>query len=171
MSHLSHVKQMLSQPLHLTHELILCTQIARKRPDFTVKVLAGTEFCTCDLPTQIFFDLQLYLPDRIWPFSWLHIVGPHSSGQYHFGAVANKLSGTKSRLYTLKEFAAHLLGLHAPATEPSFGFCQQYLELPSSLPSKYYPSPMLLNFSVGMGTGYSNRAWSPHSIIILFRFS
>ena len=37
MSHLSHVKQMLSQPLHLTHEFILCTQIAIRRPDFTVK--------------------------------------------------------------------------------------------------------------------------------------
>ena len=31
MSHLSHVKQMYSQSIHLTHELILCIQITRGR--------------------------------------------------------------------------------------------------------------------------------------------
>ena len=71
-----------------------------------------------------------------------------------FAAVTSKLSRTQSRLsqslYALKEFAAHLLGLHAPVTEPGFGFCQQRLEFPSVLPSKYYPGPMLLNFSVRM---------------------
>ena len=51
------------------------------------RVLAGTEFRTCDHPTQIFFDLQPYLPYRIWPFSWLHMVGPHSSGQYSGGPL------------------------------------------------------------------------------------
>ena len=40
------------------------------------KVLAGTEFWTCDLLTQIFFDLQPNLPYSNWPFSWLHTVGP-----------------------------------------------------------------------------------------------
>ena len=44
-----------------------------------------------------------------------------------FAVVANKLSGTQSRLFqslfALKEFAAHLIGLHASTTEPSFGFC------------------------------------------------
>ena len=39
----------------------------------------------------------------------------------HFAAVTSKLSGTQSRLsqslYTLKEFATHLLGLHAPPKE------------------------------------------------------
>ena len=67
-------------------------------------------------------------------------------------AVARNLSGTQSRLsqslYAMKEFAAHLLGSHAPETEPSFGFCQQHLELPRSLPSKLYPGSVLLNFSV-----------------------
>ena len=37
---------------------------------------AGTESQTCDLPTQIVFDLRLHLPYRIWPFSWLHTVRP-----------------------------------------------------------------------------------------------
>ena len=81
-----------------------------------------------------------------------------------FAAVTSKLSGPQSRLsqnlYALKEFAAYLLGLHAPATEPSFGFCQQYQEFPSSLPSKNYPGPMLLNFSVPTAMGVSNMAWS-----------
>ena len=35
---------------------------------------------------------------------------------------------------------------------------QQLQEFPSGLPSKYYPGPMLLNFSVRMGTGDSNMA-------------
>ena len=47
------------------------------------------------------------------PHSW-----PHSND--HFVPVTSKLSGTQSRLsrslYTLKEFATHLLGKHAPAT-------------------------------------------------------
>ena len=45
-----------------------------------------------------------------------------------FAAVDSNLYGLQSRLsqslYALKEFAANLLGLHASATEPSFGFCQ-----------------------------------------------
>ena len=55
MSHLSNVKQMCSQPIHLRHKLILCKQITEiPQP----RALAGTEFQTCDLRTQIFFDLQ-----------------------------------------------------------------------------------------------------------------
>ena len=34
MSHLSHVKQMYIKSIHLTHELILCIQITRRRVDF-----------------------------------------------------------------------------------------------------------------------------------------
>ena len=34
MAHLSHVKQMCSQPMHLTHELILYVQITLGRVDF-----------------------------------------------------------------------------------------------------------------------------------------
>ena len=32
--HLSHVKQMYSQPLHLAHELILCIEITQGQVDF-----------------------------------------------------------------------------------------------------------------------------------------
>ena len=39
---------------------------------------------TCDL---IFCDFQLYLPYRIWPFSWLPMVRPLSSGQYFGGLL------------------------------------------------------------------------------------
>ena len=96
-----HVKQMYSQPMHLTHELILCIQTTGGRVDFygdsTVKspCLLGTGskpvikvswliLFACDLPTQIFFDLQLY---RIWPFSRLHTVGPHYKS---YPSIANK---------------------------------------------------------------------------------
>ena len=38
------------------------------------KIPTGKEFWACDLPTQIFFALQLLIPWRIWPSSWLHKV-------------------------------------------------------------------------------------------------
>ena len=36
--------------------------------------------------------------------------------------------------------------------------CQEHLELPSGLPSKYHPGPMFLNLIVQMGTGVSKAA-------------
>ena len=48
MLHLSHAKQMYSQPMHLSHELMLCLQTSRRRADFNgdfaMKILAGIEF-------------------------------------------------------------------------------------------------------------------------------
>ena len=48
-----------------------------------------------------------------------------SALEVHFAVITSKLSGIQSRfsqsLYALKEFAAHLLGLHATTMEPSFG--------------------------------------------------
>ena len=70
------------------------------------KVLADSEFWICDLPTQIFFALHPHLPYRIWPFSWLRAVGPHSTPGDVQAAVTSKLSIWQSRispsLYTLK---------------------------------------------------------------------
>ena len=43
--------------------------------------------------------------------------------------------------------------LGAGATKLSCGFCQQYQELPRGHPSKQYPGPILLDFSVQMVTG------------------
>ena len=53
------------------------------------RILAGTEFWTCDLLIQIFLDLQPCLPYRIWPFSWLHVVGPHSSSKFSGGPLCS----------------------------------------------------------------------------------
>ena len=107
-------------------------------------------------------DLAIFMAPQSGPIPVASTLGDR------FAAIASKMSGTQSRLsqslYDLKEFVAHLLGLHAPATEPGFGFCQQHLEFPSSLPSKYYPGPMLLNFSIQMGTGVSNMAWSAEEL-------
>ena len=79
MLHLSHVKQMYSQPIHLSLELILCTQLTGGKVDFNDdsqrKVLAGTKFWACDLRTSdllwnvaepSFQDLAIF---------WLHKVG------------------------------------------------------------------------------------------------
>ena len=71
----------------------------------------------------------------------------------------------------MKEFAAHLLGLHAPAMERGFGFCQHNLESPRGLPSKYFAGPMLLNFSVQMGPGVTNMAWSAEFTYALNRLA
>ena len=35
-----------------------------------------SEFCTCNLLTQIIFALQQYLPYGIWSFLWLHMEWP-----------------------------------------------------------------------------------------------
>ena len=67
MLHLLHVKQMYTKLTLQAHEFILGVQIAREMEDFI-----GDS--TVKSPTQIFFDLQMYLPYRIWPFSWLHTV-------------------------------------------------------------------------------------------------
>ena len=48
------------------------------------KFLAGAEIRTVTIRPR-FLALQPLLPYRIWPFSWLHTVGPHSSGQYSGG--------------------------------------------------------------------------------------
>ena len=77
MANLSHV--MHTQPIHLTHELLLCIQITRGR------VPAGIKFRACDLQTKIFFDLQPNLPYMIWPFSLLHMAEPRLSGLYSRG--------------------------------------------------------------------------------------
>ena len=43
--------------------------------------------------------------------------------------------------------------------------CQQLLELPSGLPSKYYSEPMLLNFGAWLGTGVKNIPRPPAGMI------
>ena len=80
MLYFPHVKQTFSQSKLLSHELILCKQITRVREDFKLRfhcenslMAASLEPATLCL-TQIYFPLQLYLPYRIWPFSWLHVV-------------------------------------------------------------------------------------------------
>ena len=81
----------------------------------------------------------------------------------HIEVITSKLSGTQSRLalslYALKEFAAQSAWLTCSRNGARLWFfCQQHQEFPSGHPSKYYPGPMLLNFSVQMGTGVSNMA-------------
>ena len=54
---------MYSQPIHLSHELILLFHIKLERVTEIrlQKVHAGAAFWTSELPTQIFFDLQPHL--------------------------------------------------------------------------------------------------------------
>ena len=91
--------------------------------------------------------------------SMVNTVGPHQVSRTlgdHFAVVASKLSRTESKtkstlsqsLCSLKEFAAHLLKLYAPATEHYFCFRRKHLGFPSGLPSKYYSCSILVNFSV-----------------------
>ena len=50
------------------------------------KIPAGAEIQTVSFwPRSL--SLKPLLPNWIWPFSWLHIVGPNSSGQYTGGPL------------------------------------------------------------------------------------
>ena len=116
MSHLSFVKQIYNQPIHLTHELILCTQISRKKVDIN-KDSAVITLClhqVFESATQIFFELQPYFPEKIMLFSWLHTFGSHSSGQYSRGPLCSShQQAVRNAVHPfpkpLKMFAAHLL--------------------------------------------------------------
>ena len=77
--HLSQVKEMCCQIIHLTHELISFIQIRNQKRKGRLltkislwNVIVGIRFWNCE--AQIFLDLQPYLPYRIWPFSWFHML-------------------------------------------------------------------------------------------------
>ena len=119
MLHLSHVKQTCTKIILQAFELILGVQIAREMEDFV-----GDS--TLKSPTQIFFALQMYLPYRIWPFSWLHTV---KLIQVVFrGTALKQLQSPEhnpdfpSDLYSLKEFGTHPIDFHAPAKDLGLGF-------------------------------------------------
>ena len=99
MSHLSYVKQMWSQSIHihLTYELILCIQITSRRYILIQfkkqRVLAGTEFSSL-WPSD---------PDLVW-YSWLHTVRPHSSGQSSGGPLCSShLQTVRNTVQTFPE--------------------------------------------------------------------
>ena len=136
MLHSSQVKQMSTQPIHLSHKLILRKQNTRGTVDL------NQDYEVKNLQTQVFFALQPYLPGRVWLFLWLHKIGStHTSSTMgdHFSTAAIKLS----RAYTpLKEFAIQLHDLHGPTMEPGFGFVSctrsfQAVSHPNSIPAKY----------------------------------
>ena len=107
--------------------------MARRRVSFngdsTVKDPCWRWNSKRDLPTQVF---SLAASPSLQCFDHFH--GSTQSGPIKWtvlwettiNVIASKLSRTQSRLaqslYALKEFAAHLLGLHALATESGFGF-------------------------------------------------
>lgn len=75
-----------------------------------LKVLAGVKFC--NLLTKIISALQPLLPYRFGSFLWFHKVGPIQVPS------APRLFQSLS---TSKEFAVHLLDLHARSTKMGFG--------------------------------------------------
>ena len=155
MSHLSYVKHV--NLIHLTHEWILWIQITRGRVHFEESLLPPS------FEPVTFQPRPSSICSRTFFTGFGHFHGSTQSGTiqvastlgYHFAAVTSKLSRSQSRLS--QNPSAWL------PKKTGFGFCQQHLELPSGLPSKYYLGPMLLNFSVEMGTGVSNMAWSADS--------
>ena len=94
-----HVKQLDSQTIHLSHELISCRQIMRRREDFNgdsaVKVLVSTEPQT--FWTGVLSILQLFLPYRILAFSWLFGFQVAITWEDHLEVVTSKLSGKQFR--------------------------------------------------------------------------
>ena len=81
---------MYNQTTHLTHELKFCIQITWRGVVLTEippwMILAGAKIQTMTFQPRL-CALQPHLPYRNWPFSWLHTVGPHSSGQYSGGPL------------------------------------------------------------------------------------
>ena len=130
--------------VHLTHELILCSQINIRRADLTNtpwwKHLDGAVTFQPRLKglvaTASLQDLAIFMA--------LHNWGPHSSGKYSGGPlseITKKQSRTPSRfsqrLYTLKEICCPSAWLICTRNRAWLWFCQQHQEIPSSHPSKF----------------------------------
>ena len=145
MSHLSHVKQMNSQPVHLTHELILCIQITRGRIKFNGDS-TGKSPCwhqISNLPTHMIFNLQPYLTYWNWPFSWLHTVGPVLWGTSLQQLPASCHEHSPDFPRTCMPWKTHisLAYLLPPATGPSFFvssfWSSQTVSHPSTIQAQY----------------------------------
>ena len=117
--------------LHLSHELKLWKQITRRRVDFngdsTVNDPCWHRDSNHDLPTQVLCfaaspssqELAIFMaPHGRAPFKW-----PVLRGTPLKWSPASYLEHSPDLPWACmpwKSFAAHLLGLHAPATEPGF---------------------------------------------------
>ena len=175
MSHLSHLKQMYSQSIQLTHELILCIQITRGRVHFNRDSTAKSPCWHRVLnlwpsnPDLLWFaavpslqDLAIFMaPHGRAPFKWPVLWGT-ALQQSPASCLEHSPDFCRAGT-TWKSLPPICLAYKLPRQSPAW-FCQQHLEFPSSLPSKYYPGPMLLNFSIQMGTGVSNMAWSAEEL-------
>ena len=61
--------------MHLPYDLVYTDH--KRNGDYREKsLIAGFEFSTCNILTQLFFDLQQHLLYSIKPFLWLHMVRP-----------------------------------------------------------------------------------------------
>ena len=96
------------------------------------KTQAGARFWTCNLLTHIFKDLQPLLSYRI-----RHFMAPHS------WALS---SATFLQLPT--SFRNKVQTSHSPVLVG-----QEQKKIPSCLPLKYHPDPVLLSFTVQIETG------------------
>ena len=145
MLHLSHVKQMYSQTIHLTHELKSCIQIIRRRVDFngdsTVKAPCRRRDSNRDHPTQVLSfaaapslqDLAIFMaPHSRAPFKWPVLWG--TTFQWSPASSLEHSPDFPRACTPWKRFAAHLLGLYAPATEPGFGFLSAAPGVPKRSP-------------------------------------
>ena len=138
-------------------------------------ILAGTEIRTMTFRPR-FCALQPHLPHRNWPFSWLHTVGPHSSGQYSGGplwsgrqqAIWNTVQTCPEPVRLERVLPPICLAYMLPQQSPALVFVSSTRSSQAGHPSKYCPCPMLLNFSVQMGTGVSNMAQANGDIKSLF---
>ncbi len=129
------------------------------------RILAGAEFRTATFRPR-FLALQPHLPYRVLAIFMTPHGRAHSSGQYsgepHWSdcqqAIWNTVQTCPEPVRLERVCHPICLAHMLPQWSPAFGFCQQHQEFPGGHPSKYYPGPILLNFSVQMGTGVSNMA-------------
>ncbi len=145
MLHLSHVRQMYSQTMHLTHELKSWIKIVRRRVGFngdsTVKDPCWRRVSNRDLPTQVLSfaaspSLQgfghFHGSTRSGPFKW-----PVLRGTTLKWSPASYLEHSPDLPWVCtpwKSLPPNLLGLHAPATELGFGFLSAAPGVPKRSP-------------------------------------
>ena len=100
MSHLSHVKQKYTQPIHLTHKLILCTQITRGRVHFLWGFHSEESLLAPSFEPVTIRPRSSLICNRTFLTGFGHFHGFTRPIQVastlgdHFAAVASKLFGT-----------------------------------------------------------------------------
>src|SRR6266404_6033989 len=107
-----------------------------------------------------YFELQLNYGDT---FGWGEIMETHKimdtiTVLWIHGPPVN-VAKYNIKLHKMREIEIKTRNFDSHFVLKGNKKCQQHPEFPSGLPSKYYPGPILLNFSDRTRTGVFNMVW------------